>query len=87
MSKPVLRAVEAAAMLAVGLLVGGTAVAQTAQPPLPPGISIGPRPPAEPGGNQPNGTGEQGAQGAQQPPHQQDGPGCTYRDNKLELIV
>ncbi len=86
MSKPALRAARAAAVLAFGLLLAGHAVAQSTPPPLPPGISIGPRPPAEPGAGLPNAEARQGAQGSQQQP-QQDGPGCTYRDNKLELIV
>lgn len=90
MSTPALRAAQAAVLLAFGLMVTGEAVAQSAQPQLPPGISIGPRPPAEAGAgaNAPVGGGEtQDAQGVQQSPQPQDGPGCVYRGNKLELIV
>jgi hypothetical protein len=78
-----------AAGLAIGVAVTTSAVAQSVQ--LPPGISVGPRGSIEPlPSDRPSaGEAQRGGQQGQQQPHQpqQDGPGCTYRENSLELIV
>ena len=90
MTKLVRRAAKAATALVCVLFTAGDVVAQTPpSPPLPPpGMSIGPRGPGGPGAGLPNGGGTQGVQGSQETPaEQQDGPVCTYRENKLELIV
>lgn len=76
-----------AAALAGAVLPVDGAGAQSFQPQLPPGMSIGPRPPPETGALPQGGNATQGAQGQQQQQQPQDGPGCTYRDNKLELLV
>lgn len=87
MSRSAMGQFALAAALAGGILAAAGASAQSLQPQLPPGISIGPRPPPATGTLPPGGGTTQGAQGQQQPQQPQDGPGCTYRDNKLELLV